>query len=72
MLYGKDKWVCEPNPLKRWGYRLFGELHVPGRFNNHIMRQIRSLELPWREIRVLDAGSGREILRSSWRGSIPQ
>jgi SAM-dependent methyltransferase len=59
-IFGRDKWVCETSILKRWGYRLFGELHVPGRIrSNHILREIRALGWGDRAIRVLDAGSGR-------------
>ncbi len=60
MKYGQDKWICETQTVKRWGYRLFGELHVPGRLrSNHILRQLQSVGLSNRSIRVLDAGSGR-------------
>jgi len=59
-MYGQEKWVSETNPLKRWGYRLFGELHVPGRIRgNHVMRAISQLGLDNQPLRVLDAGSGR-------------
>ena len=59
-MYGQEKWVSETNPLKRWGYRLFGELHVPGRIRgNHVMRAISQLGLDSQPLRVLDAGSGR-------------
>ncbi len=59
-MYGQEKWISEPNPLKRWGYRLFGELHVPGRIRgNHVLHEISRLGLDRRRLRVLDAGSGR-------------
>jgi ubiquinone/menaquinone biosynthesis C-methylase UbiE len=46
--------------VKRWGYRLFGELHVPGRIRSgHIIKRIERLGLISRPIRMLDAGSGR-------------
>ena len=59
-MYGSEKWMQEPRLLKRWGYRLFGELHVPGRIrSNHIIREIRRLGLMDRPVRMLDAGSGK-------------
>jgi len=58
--YGQEKWICESNALKRWAYRLLGEVHVPGRLRAaYIRREIRRLGLNKRAIRVLDAGSGR-------------
>lgn len=55
-----EKWIGEPHPLKRWGYRLFGELHVPGRIrSNHILKAVRRLRLMQKPIRMLDAGSGK-------------
>ncbi len=72
-MYGQEKWVSEKNPLKRLGYRLFGELHVPGRLrSNHIIRQIRRLRLPDRNVRVLDAGSGRGDLAIFLARKFPQ
>jgi SAM-dependent methyltransferase len=60
MSYGTEKWVCEKSALKRWGYRLFGELHVPGRIRaNHILRELHHLGLANQPVRVLDAGCGR-------------
>jgi SAM-dependent methyltransferase len=59
-IFGRDKWVCEKSGLKRFAYRLLGEVHVPGRIRaNHILREIRRLGWKNRPIRVLDAGSGR-------------
>ena len=59
-MYGQEKWVCEPSALRRWGYRLLGELHVPGRIRgNHVIRAISRLGCDDRPLRVLDAGSGR-------------
>jgi SAM-dependent methyltransferase len=59
-MYGQEKWVAQTSTLKRWGYRLFGELHVPGRIRgNHITRELERLGLPRKKLRVLDAGCGR-------------
>lgn len=59
-MYGQEKWVYEHNRLKRWAYRLFGEIHVPGRIRaNHIMREIERLGITRQPLKVLDAGSGR-------------
>lgn len=59
-MYGQEKWVAQTSTMKRWGYRLFGELHVPGRIRaNHITREIERLGLAMKKLRVLDAGSGR-------------
>ena len=59
-MYGSERWISEPQLVKRWAYRLFGGLHVPGRIRgNHITREIRGLGLMKRPIRMLDAGSGR-------------
>lgn len=65
-MYGQEKWVSEINPLKRWGYRLFGELHVPGRIRgNHVLRAVSKLGLDDQPLRVLDAGSGRGDLAAA-------
>lgn len=59
-MYGSEKWICEPQALKRWGYRLFGELHVPGRIRSqHIIKEVQRLGLMEQPVRMLDAGSGR-------------
>jgi 2-polyprenyl-3-methyl-5-hydroxy-6-metoxy-1,4-benzoquinol methylase len=59
-MYGSEKWICEPNPVKRWAYRLVGEIHVPGRLRSyHILRTLRRLGLLDRPVRVLEAGCGR-------------
>ena len=59
-MYGQEKWICEPNLLKRWAYRLFGEVHVPGRLRAaYIQREMRRLGLTKASLRMLDAGSGR-------------
>ena len=57
--YGKS--FVEKNPIKRIGYRLFGEIHIPGRIRlNHVLREIERLGLPANgKVRVLDAGCGR-------------
>jgi SAM-dependent methyltransferase len=59
-MYGSEKWIFEPSPLKRWAYRLLGEVHVPGRLRSyHILRTLRRLGLMERPVRMLDAGCGR-------------
>ncbi len=59
-MYGQEKWICEPNVVKRWAYRLLGEVHVPGRLRAaHIQREIGRLGLTKAPVRMLDAGSGR-------------
>ena len=59
-MYGSEKWVCEPQAVKRWGYRLLGELHVPGRIRSqHIIKEVQRLGLMEKPVRMLDAGSGR-------------
>ncbi|MGC8793992.1 MAG: class I SAM-dependent methyltransferase, partial [Bryobacteraceae bacterium] len=59
-LYGSEKWIFEENSLRRWAYRLLGEVHVPGRLRSyHILRTIRRLGLHRTPVRMLDAGSGR-------------
>lgn len=59
-MYGQEKWICEPKLLKRWAYRLLGEVHVPGRLRAaHIQREMERLGLTKSSLRMLDAGSGR-------------
>jgi len=59
-LYGSEKWIFEESVVRRWAYRLLGEVHVPGRLRSyHILRTLRSLGLLNRSVRMLDAGSGR-------------
>ena len=60
-LIGSEKKYFETNPLKRIGYALFGELHVPGRLRiYHVLRKLRELgDSSQSGVRVLDAGSGR-------------
>lgn len=60
ILYGSEKWIFEESRIRRWAYRLLGEVHVPGRLRSyHILRSIRSLGLFERPVQMLDAGSGR-------------
>ncbi|MGH9318287.1 MAG: class I SAM-dependent methyltransferase [Vicinamibacteria bacterium] len=59
-IYGREKAWGERHPLRRWGYLLLGELHIPGRLRIwHIIRQLKRLGL-WqrRSLSVLDAGGG--------------
>ncbi len=59
-LYGSEKWVFEESRIRRWAYRLLGEVHVPGRLRSyHILRAVRSLGLFERPVHMLDAGCGR-------------
>lgn len=58
-LYGSEKWIFQETALRRWAYRMFGEVNVPGRLRSyHILRTLRKLDLP-RAARILDAGCGR-------------
>lgn len=62
-MLGTEKRFIERNPLKRIGYLLFGEIHVPGRIRiNHVLKEIGGLGLPERGVRVLDAGCGKGTL----------
>lgn len=57
-MFGWEKAYGEPDWLRRWGYRLLGELHVPGRLRVwHIIKELRRLGL-WvpRRLALLDAG----------------
>lgn len=59
-MYGTEKAAGETCWQRRVGYRLLGELHVPGRLRIwHIVKELRRLGL-WRPdaISVLDAGGG--------------
>jgi SAM-dependent methyltransferase len=60
-IVGREKRLVEKNPLKRIGYALFGEIHIPGRIRlNHIIKTVDELGLPKdRPIKVLDAGCGK-------------
>ena len=72
-MYGSEKWITEPRLLKRWGYRLFGELHVPGRIRgNHIIGEMRRLGLMEKPVRMLDAGSGKGDLAIHLAGLCPR
>jgi len=60
MLYGSEKAAAETDWKRAIGYRLLGELHVPGRLRIwHVIAELRRLGL-WanRPLRVLDAGGG--------------
>ncbi len=60
-MIGFGKGLVEKNPMKRIAYRLFGEIHIPGRIRlNHVLKEIGKFKLPAdKKIRVLDAGCGR-------------
>jgi SAM-dependent methyltransferase len=46
--------------MRRWAYRLLGEVNVPGRLRSyHILRAIRRLGLTTQPVHMLDAGCGR-------------
>ncbi|HVN64933.1 MAG TPA: class I SAM-dependent methyltransferase [Candidatus Binataceae bacterium] len=58
--FGIEKAVAEPSPIRRRAYRLFGEIHIPGRIRiYHVFRAIDSLKLPENGVSLLDAGTGR-------------
>lgn len=61
MLYGSDKAYGELSWVRRWGYRLLGELHLPGRLRaQQIIKEMRALGLWGRpHLSVLDAGCGK-------------
>lgn len=59
-LYGSEKWIFQETALRRWAYRLFGEVNVPGRLRSyHVIRTLRRLGLTRRSLHMLDAGCGR-------------
>ena len=59
-MYGSEKWICEPSAMRRWAYRLLGEINVPGRLRSyHILRALQRLSLMGRPIRMLEAGCGK-------------
>lgn len=59
-MYGSEKWIWESGFLRRWAYRLAGEIHVPGRLRAyHVLRALRRMAPPDRPVRLLDAGCGR-------------
>jgi SAM-dependent methyltransferase len=56
---GAEKAVVEPSLLRRLGYYTIGEIHIPGRIRlNHVVRGVRSLNLPESGVTMLDAGTG--------------
>ncbi len=58
--FGIEKAVAEPSALRRLGYRLLGEIHIPGRIRlYHVLREIAALDMPERNVTMLDAGTGR-------------
>lgn len=58
--FGIEKAVVEPSRLRRLGYLLVGEIHIPGRIRiNHVLRAVAALKLPEVGVRMLDAGTGR-------------
>jgi 2-polyprenyl-3-methyl-5-hydroxy-6-metoxy-1,4-benzoquinol methylase len=73
--FGIEKAVVEPSRLRRLGYQLIGEIHIPGRIRlNHVIGAVNSFGLPASGIQMLDAGTGRGDLalyfsrmRPGWR-----
>ncbi len=60
MLYGREKAIGESDWRRRLGYRLLGEMHIPGRLRIwHVIKELRRLGL-WRDrpLDILDAGGG--------------
>lgn len=60
MLYGQEKAFGETDWRRRLGYRVVGEMHVPGRLRIwHVIKELRRLGL-WKPapLTVLDAGGG--------------
>jgi ubiquinone/menaquinone biosynthesis C-methylase UbiE len=72
-MYGSEKKYFEKNPLKKIGYALLGELHVPGRLRAyHVLRKLKKLGLTsMNGLRVLDAGCGRGDLVVSFARKFP-
>jgi 2-polyprenyl-3-methyl-5-hydroxy-6-metoxy-1,4-benzoquinol methylase len=59
-LYGSEKWIFQETAVRRWAYRLFGEVNVPGRLRSyHVIRTLRGLGLTGRPLHMLDAGCGK-------------
>jgi len=59
-MYGSEKALGERDWRRRIGYKLLGELHIPGRLRIwHLIKEFRRLGL-WspRPLRLLDAGGG--------------
>jgi 2-polyprenyl-3-methyl-5-hydroxy-6-metoxy-1,4-benzoquinol methylase len=58
--FGIEKAAAEPSRMRRNAYRLFGEIHIPGRIRiHHVFREVKALGLPADGVRMLDAGTGR-------------
>ncbi len=58
--FGIEKAAGESSAVRRLGYRLLGEFHIPGRIRlHHVLREIARLKLPERDVALLDAGTGR-------------
>jgi len=60
-MFGSEKKYYEKNPLKKIGYALLGEVHIPGRLRAyHVMRKFKKLRLTSVQgLHMLDAGCGR-------------
>jgi SAM-dependent methyltransferase len=59
-MYGREKTWAETDWKRRWGYALFGELHIPGRLRSwHVIDELRRRGL-WdaRPRALYDAGGG--------------
>lgn len=60
MRLGAAKQFVERDWKRRWAFALFGEPHVPGWIRlQHVLRELRKLNLDHRPVRLLDAGCGR-------------
>lgn len=59
-MYGREKAWAESDWKRRLGYRLLGELHIPGRLRSwHVIKEMKRLGLWDRTPRVIyDAGGG--------------
>lgn len=58
--FGIEKAAGEPSRIRRQAYRFIGEIHIPGRIRiHHVFREIKALNLPESDVRMLDAGTGR-------------
>jgi 2-polyprenyl-3-methyl-5-hydroxy-6-metoxy-1,4-benzoquinol methylase len=63
-MYGSEKAAGEAQWSRRWGYRLLGEMHIPGRLRVwHVMKELRRLGM-WqdRPLTICDAGGGEGAL----------
>jgi len=73
--FGVEKAASEPSRLRRWAYRLLGEIHISGRIRlYHVIREIGALGLPEAGVTFLDAGTARgdvalhfARMRPQWR-----